>query len=64
MLDLKRPSIKKCVSGSLVRQVRVVPQWDCYAIEVIYQQPESPHSSGAGIAAIDFNSERICPATD
>ncbi|MFB2980905.1 RNA-guided endonuclease InsQ/TnpB family protein [Microseira sp. BLCC-F43] len=54
---------KTTVSGTHLRQVRVVPQCDSYVIEVIYEQQESPTSPGASIAAIDLGLNNLAALT-
>ena len=55
--------VKTSVSGDRLRQVRVVPQCDCYVIEVIYDQQESSHSPGSKIAAIDLGLNNLAALT-
>lgn len=46
-----------------ISQVRVVPKCDCYVIEVIYEQQESPVLDTDAVAAIDLGLDNLAALT-
>ena len=56
-------SIKTKVNPAQICQVRVVPQWDSYVIEVIYDEPESTASDNKFVASIDLGLNNLAALT-
>lgn len=56
--------IRTQVSPEKICQVRIVPKCDCYAIEVIYNEPEStPHNLAGAVASIDLGLNNLVALT-
>ena len=53
------------VDKELLRQLRIVPKCDCYVIEVVYEQQESPTPflDSIGLAAIDLGLDNLATLT-
>jgi putative transposase len=56
-------SIKTKVNPAQICQVRVVPKWDSYVIEVIYDEPESTASDNKFVASIDLGLNSLAALT-